>query len=127
MRAFLFGAVAACAAAFSGEATAAPPSQNTCFRSEDYQSFKAVNDHSFYIRVGLHDIWRIDLSGSCPVLTAPDARLLVVEHGFTQICGPLDWQLRVASPSDPPIGCVVANQTHLTPQQAAAVPPSQQP
>ena len=111
-------------------AAAAPPSDKTnqCFLNRDYQGFKDIDANSFYIRVGVRDIYRIETQGACPMLTEPDARLITIEHGSDEICGPLDWQLRVAeTPPGPSVGCIVKSQTRLGPEEAAAVPPSQRP
>lgn len=108
-------------------ARAGAAGQDSCFLSRDYQSFRAIDDHSFYVRANLNDYYRIDVEGTCPELTEPDARLITVEHGQTQICGPLDWELRVASPPGPAVACIVKSQRRLTPREAAAIPPKQRP
>ena len=109
------------------QAQARPAPLDQCFLSREYEAFRPIDDHSFYLRANLHDIYRIELEGACPTLTEPDARLITVEHGQPRICGPLDWELRVASPPDPPIACIVKSQTRLTPEQAAAIPARQRP
>jgi hypothetical protein len=127
MRRLLFCVSLVGAAAGSLSASARPASPDQCFLSRDYQDFRPVNDHSFYVRANLHDYYRIDLEGSCPTLTQPDARLITIEHGQSRICGPLDWELRVAAPPGPAIACIVKSQTRLTPQEAAAIPRDQRP
>ena len=117
----VLGASAA-AAATPGDKT------NQCFLDRDYQGFKDMDANSFYIRVGLRDIYRIETADACPMLTEPDARLITIEHGSDYICGPLDWQLRVTeTPPSPAVGCIVKSQTRLSPAEAAAIPPSQRP
>ena len=110
-----------------GGAAAAPAVGDDCFLSRDYQAFKAVDAHSFYVRANLHDIYRVEVEGTCPLLTEPDARLITVEHGQTRSCGPLDWQLRVAEPGGPSMGCIVKAQHRLAPAEAAAIPPFERP
>jgi hypothetical protein len=105
------------------------PKIDQCFYSNQFQGFHAINDHSFYMRAGVNDIYRIDLSGSCPVLQYPDARLITVVRGSNLICGPLDWDLRVAQSGPGGIAepCIVSAQTHLTKEEAAAIPPKLRP
>ena len=116
----LIGVLAASAA--TGSAFAREAGGDACFFSRDYQGFRAIDDHSFYVRARLHDIYRIETDGVCPELALPDARLITVVHGPDRICGPLDWQLQVATASDPPVACVVKSQTRLSPEQAASIP-----
>ena len=120
----LTSALAPQPAAAAPSPLAAPPQ---CFLNRDYQGFHAVDDHSFYIRVRFHDIYRIETVGVCPMLDEPDARLITVEEGTDQVCGPLDWRLSVATVSSPPVPCIVKSQTPLTPAQAAAIPKGQRP
>jgi hypothetical protein len=125
--AVILGAIALSATPIAASA-AKPAPLGQCFRSEDYQDFKAINDHSFYMRALPDQVFRIDLVGTCPYLTAADARLITVVHGSTQICNKLDWDLRVAeSPPSPAIGCIVDKQTRLTPEEVAAIPPKLKP
>jgi hypothetical protein len=106
-----------------------PPAKEQCFRSEDYQGFRPVDEHAFNIRVNIHDYYRIEVEGSCPALTYPDATLITVVRGSDMICSPLDWDLKVGQGglghfAEP---CIVKSQTKLTPEQAAAIPKSQKP
>jgi hypothetical protein len=105
------------------------PKADQCFYSSQFQGFRAINDHSFYMRAGVNDIYRIDLSGSCPVLQYPDARLITVVRGSNLICGPLDWDLRVAQggPGGMAEPCIVSAQTRMTKEEAAAIPPKLRP
>ena len=133
--ALLLGAIALAAPAAAQPPSAASPaaaqkpkSYSQCFRSQDFQGFHAINDHSFYMRARINDFYRIDMEGTCPELTFPDARLITVVRGPDEICGPLDWDLKVAeNPPSIAVGCIVKSQTRLTPEQAAAIPPKLKP
>ncbi|WP_158915747.1 DUF6491 family protein [Caulobacter sp. S45] len=127
LRGLLIGA--ACLAAGSASAKDQPdrkPSQ--CFRSRDYQGFRPIDAHAMYIRVNVRDIYRIEFQDECREITYPDARLITVIRGSDQICGPLDWDLKVGqSPPDIPVPCIVKSQTPLTAAEAAAIPAKQRP
>jgi hypothetical protein len=121
--------VSACLAASAAAAKDSPdrrPSQ--CFLSRDYQAFRPIDRHAMYIRVGVSDVYRIDFEGECPRITYPDARLITVVRGSDQICGPLDWDLRISQgPPDIAEPCIVKSQTPLSPAEVAAIPPRQRP
>jgi hypothetical protein len=110
----------------SGASAADPPArpQNQCFRSEDYQSFRPIDEHAFYIRVNVNDYYRIDVEGRCPELTQPQAFLITQVRGSDEICGPLDWDLKIGEPGPGgfSVPCIVKSQTRLTPAEAAAIP-----
>jgi hypothetical protein len=105
------------------------PKTDQCFRSSQFQGFRAIDDRAFYMRVNVNDIYRIDLAGSCPVLQYPDARLITVVRGGDLICGPLDWDLRVGQggPGAFAEPCIVSAQTRLTKEEAAALPKNLRP
>jgi hypothetical protein len=78
-----------------------------------------------YLRVNVNEYFRIDMSGECPELTYPDAHLITVWRGSSEVCGPLDWDLKVADGSGPgsfAVPCIVKGQTRLSPAEAAAIP-----
>ncbi len=106
----------------------APARASQCFRNADYQDFKDIDDHGFYIRVNVSDIYRIDVE-TCPELTSPDAQLITVVRGSDYICDALDWDLKVRDSSigSPPVACIVKAQTRLTAEEAARIPPKQRP
>ena len=101
-----------------------------CFRSHDYRAFRPVDDHTFVIRTGVNDDYRIETSDACPELLYPQATLLTVVRGSDLICGPLDWDLRVGQSSDPAatfVPCIVKSQTRLSKAEVAALPKGQRP
>ena len=113
-------------------ALAQTPAQNRrasqCFRSEEYKSFRALNDHSFNIRVNVSDYYHVELQGVCPEILSPDATLITHTRGSDYICDGLDWDLRIkAGPGIPVTPCIVQGQTRLTPEQVAAIPPDERP
>jgi len=125
-------AVALAMMAASGLAKADERSQSTgaqCFRSESYESFRAVNDHAFNIRVNSNQYFRIELEDVCPTLLDPGASLITRVRGSDMICGPLDWDLRVreSGPGGISIGCIVKSQRRLTPEEVLAIPAKEKP
>jgi hypothetical protein len=112
-------------------AQAGPPPRpvSQCFRSHDYQGFRAVNDHAFNISLNSGQVFHIETQGTCPSLLSPGAFLITTIRGSDEICGPLDWDLKIgeSGPGDIPIPCLVKSQTRLTPAEVAAIPPRERP
>ena len=117
--------VAGAAAAQAPQSTA----RNQCWRSEDFQAFRPIDDRSFYIRVSINEYWRIEMQGTCPELQYPDARLITQVRGSNMICSALDWDLRVGQggPGGFAVPCIVKSQTRLTAAEVAAIPKKQKP
>jgi len=111
-------------------AVPAAPAKEGCFFTRNFESWKAAPDaKSILIRINMHRYFRLELSGSCPMLTWPDARLITVFRGSTTVCNALDWDLKV-SPGPPPsipVPCIVKNMRELTPDDVAAIPKKQLP
>ena len=102
-----------------GSAQAAPAK---CFFSRQFESWKAPDAKTIYIRVGVHDYYRLDLSTRCSMLQGPDSHLITKFVGSTTVCTAIDWDLQVANSSGMRQGCIVKAMTPLTPEEAAAIP-----
>jgi hypothetical protein len=102
-----------------------PAPENQCFPITGFENWRAPDSKTMYLRVNVNEYFRIDMSGECPELTYPDAHLITVWRGSSEVCGPLDWDLKVADGTGPgsfAVPCIVKNQTRLTPAEAAAIP-----
>lgn len=112
-------AVPAMAATASGTRAA-----NQCFFVNQFQGWRAANDRTVYIRVGVRDIYRLDMAASCPQLTAPDARLITKTRGPDTVCSAIDWDLSVSEsgPGAIPTPCIVSSMRKLSPAEAATLP-----
>ncbi|HKT54979.1 MAG TPA: DUF6491 family protein [Caulobacteraceae bacterium] len=105
--------------------TAAPAlaQGNQCFVTTEWNGWKAPDDHTIYLNVFNHKIYRLDLSSSCPALMWPDARLITHDQsGNGYYCSALDWDLKVGDSHGVKTACIVSKMTLLTPEQAAAIP-----
>ncbi len=116
LTAFVAGLATATSAAPSG-------STNQCFFSSQFESWRAPDAKTIYIRVNLHNYYRLDLANRCSGLLSPDAHLITKLHGPDTICSPLDWDLKVAQgyPSIPE-PCIVKAMTKLSPAEVQAIP-----
>lgn len=106
-------------AALCGGASAAP---GKCFFANQFESWRAADDRTVYIRVNLHDYYRLDLASRCPVLLNPGSYLVTRFHGSDNICSAVDWDLMVADNSGMKTGCIVKTMTPLSDADARAIP-----
>jgi hypothetical protein len=118
-------AVLAVLAVLASAPSAAAAAGNGCFLSSEFQSWKAPDNKTIYIRVGLHRYFRLDLGASCPAITWPGTHLITTVHGSSLICTPLDWEIKVGQTGGGGgiVGaCIVKAMTELTAEEAAAIP-----
>jgi hypothetical protein len=114
--------------AVSQPAAPAPPApaQNlrSCFYVNEFDSWRAQDANTMYIKTNSNRYYRLDMSGSCPALLWPDTHLVMNIHGPSTICSALDWDLKVAQGGIHSIAtpCIVKTMTPLTPDEAAAIP-----
>ncbi len=121
----LSAALALCAGAAHAADAAKPKPQRSCFWSRDVSSWSAADERTVYIRVGVKDIYRLDLLGTCPDIDW-NWKMGLSSHGSSSICSPLDADIVSRGPLGPQ-RCPVKTITKLTPEQAAALPPKQRP
>ena len=95
-----------------------------CFQITQFQSWRAPDDKTVYIRVTGNRYYRLDISGSCSMLTFPGAHLITQTRGPTSVCSAVDWDLAVSQdpPGDIPQHCIVKAMTPLSPADVAAIP-----
>jgi hypothetical protein len=108
--------------------TPPPAPHNACFTANEFQNWKAPDDRTIFIRVGLHRFFRLDLAGTCAPLRWPDSHLITRLRGTDTYCSAVDWDLKVSeSPHGIPETCIVKKMTELSPEEAAAIPPKFRP
>lgn len=125
----LLGA-AALAAGFlaAGIAMAEPPPTRGpgCFLRRDVYNFSAPNDRTLYIRVGVSQVWRLDLMTDCTGLSFRQAFGLEARPASPWICSPLDATVIVRQPGFH-MRCPVTAMHHLSPAEVAALPKRDRP
>jgi len=118
-------------AALASSIDAAPktdPARRSCFSLHLLEGTRADGDKTIYARVGLNDIYRLDLAFRCTSLANQNGLVLTPAGGRDNICGPLDLDVRARGPGNEGIGgggsepCVIKSITKLTPTEAAALP-----
>jgi hypothetical protein len=124
----LLGLTIVSAPALADDANVNKPAPR-CFSMRDFESWKAPDANTIYIRVGVNRYYRLDLSGPCQALKMIDVHLITKSRGSDQVCSGLDWDLSV-SDSVGGIGrgagfrqaCIVKTQTPLSAADVAAIP-----
>jgi len=125
------GAAIALAGCLASQAAlaAAGDGRDTCFPSENWEGWKSPAPNVIFIRVNLHDVYRLDLSAGSSLLQDPDVHLVNrMWGGGDYICTPLDFDLTVVEDMGgmrEPL--IVRSITRLTPAEIAAIPPKYRP
>ena len=117
------GALALCLAGgtlFSaiGAAAAGP----SCFSLHQLESTRPDGDQKIYARVGLHEVYRLDLAYRCSELLDQEGIILTPAGGMDQICSPLDLDIRARALGGGSTACLLKSITKLTAEEAAALP-----
>ena len=94
-----------------------------CFRSSQFESWKAPDRKTIYIRTSTQHYYRLDLAAPCYALKTPGAFLVTRIRGSNTICSAIDWDLHVATSWDGiPQACIVKKMTNPSPAEVKALP-----
>jgi len=104
---------------------AGKPAAKQCFWARSVNGFNAVDEHTVNIRVGVRDVYQMELMGSCPEIRWTE-RIALVSRGSSWICTGLDAEV-IAPSSIGPQRCPVTTLRKLTPAEVAALPAKQKP
>jgi hypothetical protein len=127
VRSLILGALAATAlagvaSAATAPAPSAPAANRTCFFTRNWESWKAPDANTLYLKVFMHDIYRVDLSSGSDMLTWPDSHLINKVRGTDSVCSPIDLDLSVSNGSGIRVFLIAKAITKLTPEEIAAIP-----
>jgi hypothetical protein len=109
-------------AAFAAADKTAAADRPSCFFSRDWDSWHSPDENTIYLRVGVRDIYRIDLSSGSKLLTWPDSHIISKLWGSSSICRPIDLDLSVSDGNGFREFVIAKAITKLTPEQVAAIP-----
>jgi len=105
----------------SQPAPAAQKSDEACFWARNVNGFNAPDEETVYIRVGVSDIYRLDLMYACSGLTFRQDIGLERQPADAFICSPLEATV-VYRDAGIPQRCPVTAIHKLTKDEAAALP-----
>src|ERR1700761_2190379 len=82
----------------AGSAAQADEPRQACFSIRDWQNWKADPEQKdvLYLRVRMHDVYRLQLTDPEPLLNGPDVHLVSKAHGPDMVCNPIDLDLKVS-------------------------------
>jgi hypothetical protein len=104
-----------------------PASKQACFYSRDIYNFVAVDDRTVNIRVGVKDVYRLDLFNDCTgVQWAEHIELISRPGSFICTGAANDVDLFIHTTVGP-LRCPVSNIHKLTPDEIGALSRKQKP
>jgi hypothetical protein len=119
------GALALAAVGFAAlpAATANASESHPCFFISQWEGWKADGPNVLYLKVNMHDIYRVDLSAGSQELTWPGSYHLVSRvEGSSSICTALDLQLAVSDGHGFYQPLIARSIVKLTPDEIAHLP-----
>jgi len=100
----------------------------SCFFINDWQGWKSPSPNILYLKVNMHDVYRVDLSAGSSQLQWPDVHLVsIVRGGGNSVCDALDLDLSVSDGHGFREPLIAKSITKLTPEEVAAIPPKFRP
>ena len=97
-----------------------------CFLGANVDGFNAPDDHTVYLSANVHDVYRLDLMGSCTGLSFREGIGLERTPGSSWICSPLDATI-IYNDHGIHQRCPVTAIHKLTPAELAALPKKDRP
>ena len=121
----LLGAAASATAAVGAPG---PTTERACFLSNSWEGWSAPGDGDFlYLRIHMHDIYRVDLTPGTRVHKDGDRFLVSRIRGSNWICSHLDLDLTLADHLGFQEPLIARSLRKLTPAEVAAIPPKDLP
>jgi hypothetical protein len=114
---------AAVLTAAPANAAPAPAAHSACFTSNSWEGWSAPGDGDFlYLRVGVREIFRVDLTKGSHVRKDADRFLISRVRGSNWICSPLDLDLALSDHQGFREPLIARALRKLTPEEVAAIP-----
>lgn len=101
-------------------AKSAAKAKGQCFWTQNVNNFASDDDRIVNIRVGVRDIYQLEMLGRCPDVDWTQ-KIAVVSRGSSRICTGIDAEIIAPSPIGPQ-RCQVKTVRKLSPAEAAALP-----
>jgi hypothetical protein len=101
---------------------ASPAATTNCFYVTQWQGWKSPSPNVIYLRVNLHDVYRVDLSAGSSMLSWPDMHLVSIDRGSDSICSAIDLDLKLSDDHGFTQPLIAKSLTKLSPEEVAAIP-----
>jgi hypothetical protein len=119
--------IGAAALAAVPAAAQASPSERNCFFITQWRGWSSPERDVLYLKVNMHDIYRVDLTPGGPYLKTPGDFLVSNVRGSANICSALDLDLAISDNHGFKTPLIARKLTKLTQAEAAAIPPKYRP
>lgn len=96
-----------------------------CFWAHQVNNFAAESDEVVNVRVGVRDVYRLEIFGTCPEIDWTQ-KIAIVSRGGSTICSGLDAEIITPS-SLGPQRCTVRNVRKLSDDEVKALPAKAKP
>ena len=96
-----------------------------CFWTRQVNSFASNDDRIVNIRVGVKDVYQLEMFGRCTDVDWSN-KIAIVSRGSSHICTGLDAEVIAPSPIGPQ-RCPVSRIRKLTPEEVKALPKHSRP
>lgn len=111
----------------TGQATAeTAKAPKACFSARNVANFAAVDDRTLNIRVGVRDVYQLDLAAICPDIESQN-EIAIKSRGSSFICSPFDATVIARGPFGRSQRCEVRGIRKLTLDEIAALPSRDRP
>jgi hypothetical protein len=97
-----------------------------CLFTRNINGFNAPNEHTVYVRIGVSDVFRLDLMSACSGLTFRQGIGIESTPGDPWVCSPIQATV-VYRDTGIPQRCPVSAMHKLTAEELAALPKRDQP
>jgi hypothetical protein len=105
-----------------------PAAAGKCFDVKDVKGHVIADDHTLYLNVGGHSVYRVAMSNNCLGGMGPSDPVTIKERSAPKICEADDLDVHAElNGGGLSSRCVLDSLTRLTPAQAAALPPKLKP
>jgi hypothetical protein len=121
------GLAAAGLVALAAAPASAADGNRNCFFITEWEGWKAPAPDVLYLGVGMHDVYRVQLTGGTAMLQAPGVHLVSRHRGSSSICNALDLDLEVSDGHGFETPLIARSITKMTPDEVAAIPPKLRP
>ena len=116
-------ALLAATSATAAVGAAGPTPERSCFLSNTWDGWSAPGDGDIlYLRVHMHDIYRVELTPGTRVHKSGDRFLVSRIRGSNWICSPLDLDLTLSDHLGFREPLIARSLRKLTPAEVAAIP-----
>jgi hypothetical protein len=111
----------------TGQATAeTAKAPKACFSARNVANFAVVDERTLNIRVGVRDVYQLDLLGICPDIESQN-EIAIKSRGSSFICSPFEATIVAPGPFGRKQRCEVRGIRKLTPEEVAALPSREKP